>query len=259
MDKLQEIQVLETQANQADAESRALLKELETGFGDIREVPHIPHPLTQENVGGNEAIADEIVTQTSAATAVWESEKLAKESRIETQKNKRATELRRRIEALNLEVMQKCARVNQLRGEIATAALLADVPTQNVKENKLKLETLRQAVRTATDETRAAVQKRLVFFEVKQNLIDIFKRFNTAGAEFGKVMQELRDFFSDSTLSDALQTELTSCAKFAIHPLSCTTAIPRVYFADQEMPHENDGLFATVKANYHYHASSILS
>ena len=255
MDKQSEILELETQANQADAESRALLKELETEYGDIREVEHHPHPITEEQVGDDPEVAQAI----DGASAKYDAEKLAKISRIDMQKIRRASELRRRIEALNLEVMQKCARVNQLRGEIATAALLADVPTQNVKENKLKLETLRQAVRTATDETRAAVQKRLVFFEVKQNLIDIFKRFNTAGAEFGKVMQELRDFFSDSTLSDALQTELSNCAKFAIHPLSCTTAIPRVYFADQEMPHENDGLFATVKANYHYHASSILS
>ena len=259
MDRQQEILELETQANQADAESRKLLTELETQYGDIREVPHIPHPLTQENVGENEAIADEIVNQTTAATAVWECEKLAKESRVEMEKNRRATELRRKIEKLNLEVMEKMTRVNMIRNAIARDELLANVPTANVKENKLKLETLRQQVKAATDETRAAAQKQLCNFEIKMRLVEIFKRFNLTAVEFGKVMQELRDFFSDSTLSDALQTELTSCAKFAIHPLSCTTAIPRVYFADEVMPHENDGLFATVKANYHYHASTILS
>jgi len=259
MDRQQEIQVLETQANRADAESRKLLTELETQYGDIREVPHIPHPLTQENVGENEAIADEIVTQTSAATAVWECEKLAKESRIEMEKTRRATELRRKIEKLNLEVMEKMTRVNMIRNAIARDELLSGVPTADTKLNKLKLEKLRQAVKAASDETRAAAQKQLCNFEIKMRLVEIFKRFNLTAVEFGKVMQELRDFFSDPTISDNLNTELTSCAKFAIHPLSCTTAIPRVFFADETMQGENDGLFPTVKANYHYHASSILS
>jgi len=255
MDKQSEILELETQANRADAESRKLLTELETQFGDIREVPHIPHPITEEQVGDDPEVAQEI----DAASARYDTEMLAKISRIDMAKNKRATELRRKIERLNLEVMEKMTRVNVIRNAIARDELLANVPTANVKENKLKLETLRQAVRTATDETRAATQKRLVFFEVKQNLIDIFKEFNETGAAFGAVMEKLRDFFSDSTLSDALQTELTSCAKFAVHPLSTTTAISKIFFADENMQGETDGLFATVKANYHYHASSILS
>jgi len=259
MDKLQEIQVLGTQADAADAESRALLKELETGFGDIREVPHIPHPLTQENVGENEAIADEIVSQTTAATAVWECEKLAKESRVEMAKTRRASELRRKIESLNLEVMEKMTRVNMIRNAIARDELLSGVPTADVKLNKLKLEKLRQAVKAASDETRQATQKRLNNFEIKMRLVEIFKRFNSTAAEFGAVMAELRAFYDDSTLSDSLNTELTSCAKFAVHPLSTTTAISKIFFADENMQGENDGLFATVKANYHYHASSILS
>ena len=259
MDRQQEILELENEANRADAESRKLLTELETEYGDIREIQSVPHPLTQENVGENEEVAAEIVGSVAHATAVWEGEKLAKESRIEIAKQKKATELRRRIEALNISVMEKLSRVNMLRGEIATAALLADVPTQNGKENKLKHEALRQAVKAASDADRPAAQQKLNNFEIKMHLIDIFKRFNSTAAEFGAVMAELRAFYDDSTLSDSLQTELTSCAKFAVHPLSCTTAIPRVYFADQEMPHENDGLSATVKANYYYHCSQILS
>ena len=146
-----------------------------------------------------------------------------------------------------------------IRNEIARDELLSGVPTADVKLNKLKLEKLRQAVKNASDADRQAAQKRLNNFEIKMRLVEIYKRFNSTAEEFGKVMAELRAFYDDSTLSDSLQTELTSCAKFAVHPLSCTTAIPRVYFADQEMPHENDGLSATVKANYHYHASTILS
>jgi hypothetical protein len=259
MDKQAEIQVLETQANEADHESRKLLTELETQFGDIREIQSVPHPLTQENVGENEEVAAEIVGSVAHATAVWEGEKLDKIARIDMAKTRRATELRRRIEALNLAVMQKCARVNQLRNEIARDELLSGVPTADVKLNKLKLEKLRQAVKNASDADRQAAQKRLNNFEIKMRLVEIYKRFNSTAEEFGKVMAELRAFYDDSTLSDSLQTELTSCAKFAVHPLSCTTAIPRVYFADQEMPHENDGLSATVKANYYYHCSQILS